>query len=161
MDVESSKTLSGVNHQFEIILMKELIGLFTNLLNSIVHTNPSISMIVSSHQIIQHISTLLDQFHQFSMWFLVLVILFHMFHLQNDLLTHSCTLDSCTSMISHMSLILLGCRLYSKFQYLFRSWILHRKYSFYHFIWWRQLLFSEVILITIHKLLKYRWFVSE
>ena len=75
--------------------------------NAVVQTHPLIPLVVGSHAVVHHVAPLLDKLGQPTPSLLVFGVLGHMLHLQNDLLTHNRTLNSCITMIQHMPLIFL------------------------------------------------------
>lgn len=97
-----------------------MVGIFrVNIRNAIVQANPFVSMIVSSHTIVQHISSLLKKEGQSSGSSGILGILGHMLHHQNYLFAHDCALNSGISAVQQVPLILFDGLLGSILQDLF------------------------------------------
>lgn len=67
--------------------------------DSIVHTDPFVSMVVSPHTIVQHSPSFLDEFGQESACPLVLGVLVDVAHEKNDIFAHDSALDSCAAVV--------------------------------------------------------------
>lgn len=80
--------------------------------DSIVHTDPLVSMVVRPHAIVQHRPSLLDELRQESARTLVLGVLVDVTHQKDDLLAHDGALDSGTAVVQQVSLVFLDGLLY-------------------------------------------------
>ncbi len=76
-----------------------------NVRDAVVETDPFVSVIVCPHAVIEHSSPLLDQFGQITGCSVVLGILIHMIHHENDLLAHDGALNGRIPTVQQVFLI--------------------------------------------------------
>ncbi len=125
-----------------------MMGMFgVYLRNSIVNANPFIPVIVCSHQIVQHFSSLRKQLNNVSSAFCIFRVFFCMHHLKNNPFTHHCYLDCRTSYISWVFLIFFDSFCNSILENFRWRRVLKAKNSSDHLIWIRQFFCSKVTFI--------------
>lgn len=124
-----------------------------NLRNSIIGANPLISVIISFHQIVQHGSTLINQFGKISGCFCILVIFFHMHHQEDDSFAHWSALHACTSMVIERCLILFDCLRNSEFEDLWGSGVTQTEHSLDCLACVFELLGCVIVLVKLQSLL--------
>ena len=84
-------------------MMSMLRGSFRD---SVVNANPFVSVVIGTHQVVKHVSSFLDQFDHGSGSLGVIRVLFDVLHHEDDFFAHRCTLDSGTTMIEKVDLVL-------------------------------------------------------
>lgn len=91
-------------------------------------------MIISFHQIIQHIPPFLYEFDQRPGGFGVIRVLFDMLHHEYNFLAHRSTLNTCTTVIKQVQLILFDSLSDPKLENFPWSGIFQGEDSFDHFV---------------------------
>ena len=140
-----SQAFPRVHKKLEICLVMRVF--WWNFWNSIIYTNPSVAMVISSHQILEHISSFLDQFYQRTSRLGVVGILFNMLHHENDFLAHWSALYSCASVIEQIDLVLCDGLWDSILEDLSGCGIFQGEDSLYHFVAVVKLRFCEVVFV--------------
>jgi hypothetical protein len=102
--------------------------------DAVVKADPFVAMVVSSHAVIQHISSLLDQLRQVAAGRTVLGVLAHVIHHQYYLLTHNCALNGCAPAVHQVALVFLDSLLDAVLEYLLRGGILETEGTLDHLV---------------------------
>ena len=117
------------------------------LWDSIVDANPFVSVEICTHQVFQHISSLLNQSYKWTGCFCIIGILFDVLDHEDDFLTHWGTLYSCAAVIKETGLIFFNSLGDSILEDFTGSGIFEWEDSLDHFVTVVELGFGEVIFI--------------